>query len=209
MATIIDNVELDETNLEFNYASDFIKHTDRLVYLTGKAGTGKTTFLKYLRETTTKNTVILAPTGVAAINARGQTIHSFFQLPFGPFVLNDKRLRTSKDFGDLDDTTIYTTFKYKEEKKIIIEQLELLVIDEISMVRSDTLDVIDRVLRVFRKKTNLPFGGVQVILIGDTFQLPPIADFEQWEILKDYYASPFFFNSKGVHFKLSHLGNCL
>lgn len=198
MPTIIDNVELDETNVEFNYASDFVKHTDRLVYLTGKAGTGKTTFLKYLRETTTKNTVILAPTGVAAINAGGQTIHSFFQLPFGPFVLNDKRLRTSKDFGDTDDTTIYTTFRYRDEKKIIIEELELLVIDEISMVRSDTLDVIDRVLRVFRRNMNFPFGGVQVILIGDTFQLPPIADFEQWNILKDYYGSPFFFNSRVV-----------
>lgn len=198
MATIIDNIELDETNVEFNYASDFVKHTDRLVYLTGKAGTGKTTFLKYLRETTTKNTVILAPTGVAAINAGGQTIHSFFQLPFGPFVLDDKRLRTSKDLGDLDDTTIYSTFRYREDKRIILEQLELLIIDEISMVRCDTLDVIDRVLRVFRKKPNLPFGGVQVILIGDTFQLPPIADFEQWEILKDYYQSPFFFSSKVV-----------
>lgn len=198
MATVIDNIELDETNIEFNYASDFVKHTDRLVYLTGKAGTGKTTFLKYLRETTTKNTVILAPTGVAAINAGGQTIHSFFQLPFGPFVLNDKRLMTSKDLGDNDDTTIYSTFRYREDKRIIIEQLELLIIDEISMVRCDTLDVIDRVLRVFRKKPHLPFGGVQVILIGDTFQLPPIADFEQWEILKDYYQSPFFFSSKIV-----------
>jgi len=198
MTTIIDNIELDGTNVEFNYASDFVKHTDRLVYLTGKAGTGKTTFLKYLRETTAKNTVILAPTGVAAINAGGQTIHSFFQLPFGPFVLNDKRLRTSKDLGDLDDTTIYSTFRYREDKRIILEQLELLIIDEISMVRCDTLDVIDRVLRVFRKKPHLPFGGVQVILIGDTFQLPPIADFEQWEILKDYYQSPFFFSSKVV-----------
>ena len=198
MAKIIDNEELDETNVEFNYASDFVKHTDRLVYLTGKAGTGKTTFLKYLRETTTKNTVILAPTGVAAINAGGQTIHSFFQLPFGPFVLNDKRLRTSKDLGDLDDTTIYSTFRYREDKRIILEQLELLIIDEISMVRCDTLDVIDRLLRVFRKKPHSTFGGVQVILIGDTFQLPPIAKFDQWEILKDYYQSPFFFSSKIV-----------
>jgi energy-coupling factor transporter ATP-binding protein EcfA2 len=198
MAKIIDNEELDETNVEFNYASDFVKHTDRLVYLTGKAGTGKTTFLKYLRETTTKNTVILAPTGVAAINAGGQTIHSFFQLPYGPFVLNDKRLRTSKDLGDLDDTTIYSTFRYREDKRIILEQLELLIIDEISMVRCDTLDVIDRLLRVFRKKPHSTFGGVQVILIGDTFQLPPIAKFDQWEILKDYYQSPFFFSSKIV-----------
>jgi ribosomal protein L21E len=194
----IDNIELDENNVEFNYASEFVKHTDKLVYLTGKAGTGKTTFLKSLKNNTSKNTVILAPTGVAAINAGGQTIHSFFHLPFGPFVLNDKRLRTSKELGDLDNTTIYSTFKYRDDKKIIIEQLELLIIDEISMVRCDTLDVIDKILRVFRKKPFLPFGGIQVILIGDTFQLPPIADFAQWEILKDYYESPFFFSSKVV-----------
>lgn len=199
MPTIIDNIELDETNVEFNYASDFIAHTDRFIYLTGKAGTGKTTFLKYLKETTSKNIVILAPTGVAAINAGGQTIHSFFQLPFGPFVINDKRLRTSKNLGDTDDTTIYNTFRYREDKRIILEELELLIIDEVSMVRCDTIDVIDRILKVFRKKTYLPFGGVQVILIGDTFQLPPIADFEQWEILKKYYESPFFFSSKVIN----------
>lgn len=196
--TTIDNIELDKNNVEFNYASEFVKHTDKLVYLTGKAGTGKTTFLKSLKSNTSKNTVILAPTGVAAINAGGQTIHSFFHLPFGPFVVNDKRLRTSKDLDDLDSTTIYSTFKYRDDKKIIIEQLELLIIDEISMVRCDTLDVIDKILRVFRKKPFLPFGGVQVILIGDTFQLPPIADFAQWEILKNYYESPFFFSSKIV-----------
>ncbi len=195
MATI-DNIELDKDNIEFNYASEFVKDTDKLVYLTGKAGTGKTTFLTSLKSNTSKNTVILAPTGVAAINAGGQTIHSFFHLPFGPFVVNDKRLRTSKELGDIDNTTIYSTFKYKDDKKIIIEQLELLIIDEISMVRCDTLDVIDKILRVFRKKPFLPFGGVQVILIGDTFQLPPIADFAQWEILKNYYESPFFFSSK-------------
>ena len=141
MATAIDNILLDETNVEFNYASDFVKHTDRLVYLTGKAGTGKTTFLKYLRETTTKNTVILAPTGVAAINAGGQTIHSFFQLPFGPFILNDKRLRTSKDLGDLDDTTIYSTFRYREDKKIILEKLELLIIDEKAELLNDIFGI--------------------------------------------------------------------
>ena len=195
MATI-DNIELDENNIEFNYASEFVKHTDKLVYLTGKAGTGKTTFLKSLKSNTSKNTVILAPTGVAAINAGGQTINSFFHLPFGPFVVNDKRLRTSKELGDLDNTTIYSTFKYRDDKKIIIEQLELLIIDEISMVRCDTLDVIDKILRVFRKKPFLPFGGVQVILIGDTFQLPPVRKFDEWEILKNYYESPFFFSSK-------------
>lgn len=198
MATVIDNITLDETNVEFNYASDFVKHTDKLVYLTGKAGTGKTTFLKYLRETTTKNTVILAPTGVAAINAGGQTIHSFFQIKPSVYVPNDKRLRTRADIGDTDKSTIYDHFKYFKERLEIIRGLELLVIDEISMVRCDLLDVVDRLLRVFRRRESEPFGGVQVILIGDTFQLPPIADFEQWNLLQPYYESPFFFSSKVI-----------
>lgn len=196
MATIIDNIELDETNVEFNYASDFVKHTDRLVYLTGKAGTGKTTFLKYLRETTTKSTVILAPTGVAAINAGGQTIHSFFQIKPSVYIPNDKRLRTRADLNDTDRSTIFDHFKYFKERLEIIRGLDLLIIDEISMVRCDLLDVVDRLLRVFRRRENEPFGGVQVILIGDTFQLPPIADFDQWGILQPYYKSPFFFSSK-------------
>lgn len=198
MATIIDNIELDETNVEFNYASDFVSYTDRLVYLTGKAGTGKTTFLKYLRETTTKNTVILAPTGVAAINAGGQTIHSFFQIRPSVYVPNDKRLRTRADLGDEDKSTIYDHFKYFKERLEIIRGLDLLIIDEISMVRCDLIDVVDRLLRVFRRRENEPFGGVQVILIGDTFQLPPIADFEQWNLLQSYYKSPFFFSSKVI-----------
>ena len=198
MATIIDNIELDETNVEFNYASDFVKHTDRLVYLTGKAGTGKTTFLKYLRETTTKNTVILAPTGVAAINAGGQTIHSFFQIKPSVYLPNDKRLRTRADINDTHRSTIFDHFKYFKERLEIIRGLELLIIDEISMVRCDLLDVVDKLLRVFRRRENEPFGGVQVILIGDTFQLPPIADFEQWNLLQPYYKSPFFFSSKVI-----------
>jgi predicted nucleic acid-binding Zn-ribbon protein len=195
---IVDNIELDDSNEEFNYAIDFVKHTERLVFLTGKAGTGKTTFLKYLRETTTKNTVILAPTGVAAINAGGQTIHSFFQIRPSVYVPNDKRLRTRVDIDDEDNSTIYDHFKYFKERLDIIKGLELLIIDEISMVRCDLLDVIDRLLRVFRRRPNEAFGGVQVILIGDTFQLPPIADFDQWNILKPYYKSPFFFNSKVI-----------
>ena len=198
MATVIDNIELDETNVEFNYAFDFVKHTERLVYLTGKAGTGKTTFLKYLRETTIKNTVILAPTGVAAINAGGQTIHSFFQIKPSLYVPNDKRLRTRADENDNDRSTIYDHFNYFKERLEIIKGLELLIIDEISMVRCDLLDVIDRLLRVFRRKEGELFGGVQVILIGDTFQLPPIVDFEQWNILQSYYKSPFFFSSKVI-----------
>lgn len=198
MATVIENTTLDETNTEFNNAIDFVKHTNRIVYLTGKAGTGKTTFLKYLCETTTKNTVILAPTGVAAINAGGQTIHSFFQINPSVYVPNDKRLRTNIDSGDIDKSTIYDHFKYTTEKHKILDELELLIIDEISMVRCDLLDVVDRLLRVFRHNEGEPFGGVQVILIGDTFQLPPIADHEQWNLLQPHYKSQFFFSSKVV-----------
>lgn len=195
MTETVDNIELDKENVEFNNAAEFVRHTDKLVYLTGKAGTGKTTFLKYIKGITNKNTVILAPTGVAAINAGGVTIHSFFQIPFGPFVPDDSRLRTTATSTE-NRETIYTTFRYREDKREIIENLELLIIDEISMVRADMLDVIDRILKVFRKKPYLPFGGVQVILIGDTFQLPPIADNEQWSILSQFYKTPFFFSSK-------------
>ena len=198
MPTIIDNVELEETNVEFNYASDFVKHTNRLVYLTGKAGTGKTTFLKYLKETTTKNTVIVAPTGVAAINAGGQTIHSFFQIRPSIYVPNDKRLRTKADIDDTDKSTIYDHFKYSKERLEIIRGLDLLIIDEISMVRCDLIDVVDRLLRVFRKRESEPFGGVQVILIGDTFQLAPIARSDEWDILKKFYKTEFFFGSEVI-----------
>lgn len=197
MTVKVDNIELDKNNVEFNNAAEFVRHTDKLVYLTGKAGTGKTTFLKYIKDTTEKNTVILAPTGVAAINAGGVTIHSFFQIPFGPFVPDDSRLRTNAA-GSENRETIFTTFRYREDKREIIENLELLIIDEISMVRADMLDVIDRILRVFRRKPHLPFGGVQVILIGDTFQLPPIADNDQWTILSQFYKTPFFFSSKVI-----------
>ena len=197
MTVIVDNIELDKNNVEFKNAAEFVHHTDKLVYLTGKAGTGKTTFLKYIKDTTDKNTVILAPTGVAAINAGGVTINSFFQIPFGPFVPDDSRLRTNAT-GNENNETIFTTFHYRENKREIIENLELLIIDEISMVRADMLDVIDRILRVFRRKPYLPFGGVQVILIGDTFQLPPIADNDQWAILSQFYKTPFFFSSKVI-----------
>jgi len=197
MTETLDNIKLDNKNVKFNEAAELVHTTDKLVYLTGKAGTGKTTFLKYIKETTDKNTVVLAPTGVAAINAGGVTIHSFFQIPFGPFVPNDSRLRTNAT-GSENKETIYTTFKYSEDKRKIIQNLELLIIDEISMVRADMLDVIDKILGVVRQKPCLPFGGVQVILIGDTFQLPPIADNEQWRILSQFYKTPFFFSSKVI-----------
>ena len=197
MTETLDNIKLDNTNVKFNEAAELVHTTDKLVYLTGKAGTGKTTFLKYIKETTDKNTVVLAPTGVAAINAGGVTIHSFFQIPFGPFVPNDSRLRTNAT-GSENKETIYTTFKYSEDKRKIIQNLELLIIDEISMVRADMLGVIDKILGVVRQKPYLPFGGVQVILIGDTFQLPPIADNDQWRILSQFYKTPFFFSSKVI-----------
>lgn len=194
MSVQIENLVLDKTNEEFYLASELVKYGHPLIFLTGKAGTGKTTFLKYLKETTDKNTVVLAFTGVAAINAGGQTINSFFKIPFGPFVPDDIRLRKSYLEQDIDKSTIYDYFRYTKEHLEMLKALELLVIDEVSMVRCDLLDVIDRILRVFRKKENVPFGGVQVILIGDPFQLPPID--KEWHILEPYYKSSFFFSSK-------------
>ncbi|WP_338791623.1 AAA family ATPase [Bernardetia sp. MNP-M8] len=195
---IVDNIELDRENIEFNNALDLIKHTEKTIYLTGKAGTGKTTFLKYLKTTINKNMVIVAPTGVAAINAGGQTIHSFFQIAPSLYVPNDKRLRKDSKMGDEDKSTIFEHFVYSKEKRKIITSLEILVIDEVSMVRCDLLDVIDRLLRIFRKKETVPFGGVQVLLIGDTFQLPPVMKDEHKEILMEYYESEFFFSSKVI-----------
>ena len=195
MSIIVDNVILDETNVEFNHAANLVENTNELIYLTGKAGSGKTTFLKYIKQTTTKKTVVLAPTGVAALNAGGQTIHSFFKIPPSVFVPDDFRLRTKADPNDEDKRTIFDYFRYKKGHKTLILGMELLIIDEISMVRCDLLDVVDRILRVFREREEEPFGGVQVVLIGDAFQLPPIAQTDHWDILKGYYETPFFFSS--------------
>ena len=193
----LDGLKLDQSNQEFLYAVEFIKSTNHNVFLTGNAGTGKTTFLKYIKKNLRKNAIVLAPTGVAAINAGGNTIHSFFQIRPSVYVPNDKRLRVKPDSVDKDKSTIFDNFQYNTEKLKIIRNLDLIIIDEISMVRCDLVDVIDKLLRVFgKKKPYLPFGGVQVLLIGDTFQLPPIANQEEWEILEKFYKSPFFFNSK-------------
>lgn len=179
-----------EINLQFERVLSFVNQTNQLIFLTGKAGTGKTTLLKYIKANTFKQLSIVAPTGVAAINAGGSTIHSFFQFPFTPF------LPAYKESGEIDSSKNHLpTLKYNSQRLAIFRNLELLVIDEISMVRADMLDQIDVTLRQTRKKWHLPFGGVQVILIGDMYQLPPVVQQEEWKLLKDMYLSPFFFDS--------------
>ena len=186
----------DPKNTLFTLAADFIQYTNRSVFLTGKAGTGKTTFLKHIRATTTKQIAVVAPTGVAAINAGGVTIHSFFQLPFTPFIPAQKGF--SKDESSLDKHALLSRLKINNDRKKVFQQLELLVIDEISMVRADVLDAIDTVLRSFRSRLFEPFGGVQVLYIGDMFQLPPVVPNEEWGILSPFYKSPYFFDSKVI-----------
>ena len=171
-----------KTNEELRIAWDFVEHTGRSIFLTGKAGTGKTTFLKTVVERSKKRSIVVAPTGVAAINAGGMTIHSFFQLPFTPYVPN-ARIQSKFDFG--------------KEKRRIIASLDLLIIDEISMVRSDLLDAIDSVLRRYRDHYK-PFGGVQLLMIGDLQQLTPVVTPEDEALLKPYYDTPYFFGSKAL-----------
>jgi hypothetical protein len=183
-----------DENITFKLAEEFISQTSRPVFLTGKAGTGKTTFLRHIKATTTKKVVVVAPTGVAAIHAGGTTIHSFFQLPFTPFIPQARKGLAPS--GDMSDSyTLLKDMKVESEKRNLFRELELLIIDEVSMVRCDILDAIDTVLRHFRRKPFVPFGGVQVLFIGDLFQLPPVAPDNQWEILKQYYEGPFFFHA--------------
>ena len=169
-------------NHELRTAWDFVENTGKSIFLTGKAGTGKTTFLKTIVEKSRKRPIVVAPTGVAAINAGGVTIHSFFQLPFTPYVPGAK-LESKFDFG--------------REKRKIIASIDLLIIDEISMVRADLLDAIDTVLRRFRDHYQ-PFGGVQLLMIGDLAQLTPVVTAEDEQILKPYYDTPYFFGSKAL-----------
>lgn len=197
MREIVQGISLDEENKAFLQAVELVQYTNKMFYLTGKAGTGKTTFLKYICKETNKNTVVLAPTGVAAVNAGGVTIHSFFGIPPSIFVPGDKRLREIVPPDDEDKTSLFKHFRYNAEKREIIREMELLIIDEISMVRCDLMDVIDAILKVYRKNS-APFGGVQVLLIGDTFQLPPIARPEDWHVLGQFYKSPFFFSSRVI-----------
>ncbi len=178
----METIRVNDENQALCDAWDFVEHTGRSIFLTGKAGTGKTTFLKTVIEQSKKRSIVVAPTGVAAINAGGVTIHSFFQLPFSPFVPN-ARIKSKFDFG--------------KEKRRIIASLDLLIIDEISMVRSDLLDAIDSVLRRFRDRYK-PFGGVQLLMIGDLQQLTPVVTAEDEAMLKPYYDTPYFFGSKAL-----------
>ena len=178
----------------FQFASDFINYTNASIFLTGKAGTGKTTFLKHCKENGIKNTAIVAPTGVAAMNAGGTTIHSFFQLPFTPYIPMGKGFDGNN--GVNDKNSLLSRLRLTNDRKDVMQKLELLIIDEISMVRCDVLDAIDAVLRHVRSQYSRPFGGVQVLLIGDMYQLPPVVRDEEWQILSPWYKSQYFFNSQ-------------
>lgn len=174
-----------DNNPELELAWNFIEKTGTHVFLTGKAGTGKTSFLRRLKKESPKRMVIVAPTGIAAINARGVTIHSFFQLPFAPFI------------PDTTYTSAQTPFKFSKEKINIIRSLDLLVIDEISMVRADQLDAMDDVMRRYRDRDK-PFGGVQLLMIGDMQQLAPVVKESEWALLSSHYDTSFFFGSRAL-----------
>src|ERR1035437_7765778 len=178
---------MENTSPYYQLAHDFALFTNRSIFLTGKAGTGKTTFLRKLKKDTKKQIAVVAPTGVAAINAGGTTMHSFFQLPFNPFIPTTEGKKN-----------LIEKMKMQGNRRKVLQELELLVIDEISMVRADVLDAVDTVLRHFRYRNNEPFGGVQVIFIGDMFQLSPVAIESEWRLLSDYYASPYFFQSQVI-----------
>ena len=184
------------TTNPYDLAYKFINQTHKNVFLTGKAGTGKTTFLHKITQETPKKTMIVAPTGIAAINAGGVTIHSLFQLPFGSFIPNESFINNSSNFKLFTKKDLFKNFKIHAKKRALINSLELLVIDEVSMLRADLLDAIDCVLKTLRKKQHLSFGGVQVLFIGDLMQLPPVVNDQEWNVLKNYYNSPFFFDAK-------------
>lgn len=179
----------------FNLAAELVSKSSRCIFLTGKAGTGKTTFLKFVRDSCPKQMAIVAPTGVAAINAGGVTIHSFFQLPFTPFIPGPAGFNNNGGNDVADIHSILNNQRLTREKRKVIQELELLIIDEISMVRCDVLDAIDLILRHVRHRLAEPFGGVQVLLIGDMYQLPPVVPDQEWRILREYYSSPYFFDS--------------
>ena len=186
MADELQHIDLD--NPEFQDAWGVIQKTHRSVFLTGKAGTGKSTFLKYIRSNTKKKTVVLAPTGIAAVNVGGQTMHSFFKIPFKPLLPDDP------DIANV--SRLRKMLRYTKDKVKLIRELELIIIDEISMVRSDIIDFVDRVLRVYSGNMREPFGGKQLLLVGDIFQLEPVVTHDMRDILRRYYKNFFFFNAR-------------
>lgn len=187
--------KVDEHNKAFMQAVSFVNQTNQQLFLTGKAGTGKTTFLKYIRENSYKKMAITAPTGVAAMNAGGTTLHALFWLPFGTFVENYELKWNEQDSHIYNKSRLFSTIKLTKQRRAILQELELLVIDEVSMVRADTLDAIDVILKSVRRDMR-PFGGVQMLFIGDLYQLPPVVRDHEWQVLRDHYTSPFFFDAK-------------
>ncbi|WP_281324438.1 helix-turn-helix domain-containing protein [Flavobacterium sp. IMCC34518] len=177
-----------------SYALRFINQTHQSVFLTGKAGTGKTTLLKEIIATTHKNTVVVAPTGIAALNAGGVTIHSMFQLPFGGFIPDNSAPQFSDTTKFETKATLRRHFKMSGQKRAVIRNMELLIIDEVSMLRADLLDAMDYMMQTVRRKS-APFGGVQVLFIGDLLQLPPIIRDDEWRTLRNYYRGKFFFHA--------------
>ena len=179
-------MELDLDNKEWQDALQIVNFTRRSLFLTGKAGTGKSTFLRYVAKNTKKKHVILAPTGIAAINAGGSTLHSFFRLPFHPLLPNDRQY---------DRKHIRETLKYTNAQRKLLREVELIIIDEISMVRADIIDFIDKVLRIYTRNYE-PFGGKQLLLVGDIYQLEPVLKEEDRQLLSPFYSSAYFFNAK-------------
>ena len=180
----------------FGLAAGFVNHTAQPVFVTGKAGTGKTTFLKYIKEASFKKLAVVAPTGVAAINAGGVTMHSFFQLPFGIFLPTKQYVASSTGGEVVNEHTLLKNIRFSANKRQLLQELELLIIDEVSMVRADMVDAMDVILRSYKRAPHLPFGGVQVLYIGDMFQLPPVVNKSEWAVLNEYYDSPFFFDAQ-------------
>ncbi|MFM1931430.1 MAG: hypothetical protein RL226_733, partial [Bacteroidota bacterium] len=180
------------------YASRLVNTASRHIFLTGNAGTGKTTFLRHITSNTYKQHVVVAPTGIAALNAGGVTIHSMFQLPFGGFLPERRVVLPSHLMGKLHDVDhLLRHMRIGGQKRKIILSLELLIIDEVSMLRADILDAIDTILRTIRR-SNAPFGGVQLLLIGDMLQLPPVVKEDEWSMLSKYYPSMFFFHARAL-----------
>ncbi len=180
-------MQIDTDNEQFRNALNLVQFTNSSVFLTGKAGTGKSTFLKYVCKNTKKKFVVLAPTGIAAINAGGSTLHSFFKLPFHPFVPDDPRYLGGR---------LRSTLKYNKAHCKLVKEVELVIVDEISMVRADVIDLVDRILRHYSGNMREPFGGKQMLFVGDVFQLEPVVTRDEREILNRFYETPYFFSAR-------------